>query len=105
MKLLTAVAVVATLSATPIVASADEFTLDLRKVDVNTHHGQLKAEAWISERAHELCGPVDMPQPLELREYRANCQANFRAAAWAAIDRALARNETKVSANTALALL
>ena len=105
MKLLTAVAVVATLSAAPIVASADEFTLDLRKVDVNTRHGQLKAEAWISERAHELCGPVDMPQPLELREYRANCQANFHAAAWAAINRALARNETKVSANITLASL
>jgi UrcA family protein len=105
MKMLLAVAAVATLSAAPVIASADEFTLDLRKIDVNTHHGQLKAEAWISERANEVCGPVDMPQPLDLREYRANCHANFRAAAWAAIDRALARNETKVSANTALASL
>ncbi len=105
MKLLAAVAAVATLSAVPVIASADDTYLDLRRIDVNTHHGQLKAEAWISEHANEACGPVDMPQPLELRQIRANCQANYRAAAWAAINRALARNETHVDANTASALL
>lgn len=104
MKFITAVAVIATLSAAPLVASADELTLDLRKIDVNTHQGQLKAEAWIAERANEVCGPVDMPQPLDLVQYRQTCQANFRAAAWAAINRALARNETKVSAGALASL-
>lgn len=101
MKLFAAVAAIATLSAVPLAAFADELSLDLRKIDVNTRHGQLKAEAWISERANEVCGPVDMPQPLDLVQYRQTCQANFRAAAWAAIDRAIARNETKVSASLA----
>jgi UrcA family protein len=104
MKLLLAVAAAATLSAAPLVASADDLTLNLRKLDLNTRHGQLKAEAWISERANEVCGPVDMPQPLDLVQYRQTCHANFRAAAWAAIDRAIARNESKVSAGAVASL-
>ena len=102
MKLFAAVATIATLSAAPLVASAREFSLDLRKIDISSHHGQAKVEAWISENAELACGPVDMPQPLEMRDYRQACHANFRAAAWAAVDRAVARNERMVSANLAM---
>jgi UrcA family protein len=101
MKLLVAVAAIATLSAVPLAATADDLMLDLRKIDVNSHHGQQKIEAWISEHADYACGPVDKPQPLEMRQYRQACQTDFRAAAWAAVDRAIARNETKVSARLA----
>jgi len=91
--------VLAMLVAAPAAANADDLTLDLRRINVNSHHGQLKIEAWIGERADEACGPVEMPQPLDLRQYRQACQANFRAAAWAAVDRAVARNESKVRAD------
>ena len=99
MKKFAAILAVATMSAAPIAASADTFGLDLKRIDPNSHHGQMKIESWIAEHADEVCGPVDMPQPLDLIQYRRECQADFRAKAWAAVNRAIARNERRVEVN------
>jgi UrcA family protein len=104
MKFIAAVAAVATLTAAPFAAQADELSLDLRKIDVNSHHGQVKIENWITARANEVCGPVDMPQPLDLVQYRVTCQASFRDAAWTAIHRAMDRGESKVAVGDLAAL-
>ena len=47
-----------------------EFTLDLKKINPNTAEGQRAIENWKTEIALAYCGPIDMPQPLDLIEYR-----------------------------------
>ena len=94
--------VVATLTAAAIgmagfAAQADEFTLDLKKINPNTAEGQRAIENWKTEIALAYCGPIDMPQPLDLIEYRAKCQLATRADAQARFDAAYARREAMLN--------
>jgi UrcA family protein len=97
MKKFALIVAVATLSAAPFAAVADEFGLDLKYIDANSHHGQRKIANWIDEHAFEVCGPVDMPQPIDLLKYRRECQADFRSMAWSAVNRAIARNDARLT--------
>ena len=96
MKLLALSALAAALSAAPMTALAQEFTLDLSKVDRNTPEGQERIAEWKLSVAESYCGPVDMPQPIDLANVRAKCQVDIKAQAQARIDAAYARQETVV---------
>lgn len=90
--------VVATLTAASICAAgfaahADEFTLDLTKINPHTEKGQQAIRIWKTQVADAYCGPVDMPQPLDLMDYRISCQQAAKADAQARIDAAFARQE------------
>jgi UrcA family protein len=97
---------VATLTAAAIgfagfAAQADEFSLDLSKINVNTAQGQRALEQWKTQVALAQCGPVDMPQPIDLADARAKCQIAVRIQAQALIDAALARQEAALTLRVA----
>lgn len=96
MKLLSVAATAAALTLAPLAAHAFEFTLDLRGVDPNTERGRQLIRNWIDETAVNYCGPVNMPQPLELISVRSSCQVEAKAMARAAVEEALERNQDRV---------
>ena len=73
-------------------AVAEDFTLDLKKVDPHTAQGQAAVQAWESQVADAYCGPVDMPQPLDLVASRKSCRIAVKADSEARINAAQARN-------------
>lgn len=95
MKLLSALAA-ATLVIAPTTAQAFEFTLDLRRVNVNTDRGQQQISDWVEEVVVNFCGPIDMPQPLEMLKVRTKCQQDGRTQALESVIQALDRRQDNV---------
>ena len=78
-------------------AHADEFTLDLKKVDPATPKGQAAINLWKAQVADAYCGPVEMLQPLDLADQRAKCQAAIKAQAQSRIDAAAAHTQAALT--------
>lgn len=91
MKILIAALAAASVGMTGFAAHADEFSLDLRKVNPNTAAGKAEIRLWKNQVADAYCGPVDMIQPLDLEGTRLKCQMAVKADAQAKIDAAQAR--------------
>ena len=92
-KILIAALAASALGCAGFAAHADEFTLDLKRIDPATAKGQAAMALWKTQVADAYCGPVQMPQPLDLAEQRAKCQVAVKADAQARIDAALARQQ------------
>jgi UrcA family protein len=96
MKIAIALITAASLSLAGFAAQAEDFTLDLSKVNPATAHGQAAIKLWKAQVADAYCGPVEMAQPLELYSVRAKCQAAVNADSQARLDKALARQQAMV---------
>jgi UrcA family protein len=84
------------LCAQPQCSHAETYRLDLRYIRPDLPMGQQQLEQWKQQVAIAYCGPVDMPQPLDLSIARKRCQEDVRADAQAQIDAAFARRETRL---------
>ena len=93
MKTLLAALAAASVGMTGLAAHADEFSLDLKKVNPATAEGQAQIRLWKNQVADAYCGPMDMIQPLDLEGTRLKCQMAVKADAQARIDAAEARIE------------
>jgi UrcA family protein len=91
MKTVLAALAAAAVGMTGFAAHADEFSLDLKKVNPATEQGQKQIRLWKNQVADAYCGPVDMYQPLDLEGVRLRCQMAVKADAQARIDAAEAR--------------
>ena len=93
MKTLLAALAAASVGMTGLAAHADEFSLDLKKVNPDTAQGRAQIRLWKNQVADAYCGPIDMIQPLDLEGTRLKCQMAVKADAQARIDAAEARIE------------
>jgi UrcA family protein len=79
------------LSASALAAHADEFTFDLKKHDPATAAGQKAIAHWKNQVAEAYCGPLGLPEPIDLTDQRASCQAAVKVQTQAKLDAAYAR--------------
>lgn len=84
---------------TALAAHADEFTFNLKKHDPNTPKGQRAIEHWKTEVAEAYCGPLGMPEPIDLTNQRQTCQAAVKANTQATLDAAYARQVAVLKVN------
>jgi UrcA family protein len=91
MKTVLAALAAAAIGMTSFAAHADEFSLDLKKVNPATEQGKSAIRLWKNQVADAYCGPMDMAQPLDLEGARLKCQMAVKADAQAKIDSAEAR--------------
>ena len=91
MKTLLAALVAASIGMAGFAAHAEDYTLDLKKIDPATAKGRAEIKLWKTQVAEAVCGPMDMLQPLDLDGTRLKCQMAVKADAQAKIDAAEAR--------------
>jgi UrcA family protein len=91
MKTVLAALAAASIGMAGFAAHAEDYTLDLKKIDPATAKGRSEIKLWKTQVADAVCGPMDMIQPLDLEGVRLKCQMAVKADAQAKIDAAEAR--------------
>ena len=102
MKTVLAALAAASIAMTGFAAHAEDFTLDLKKVNPSTHAGKTEIRLWKDQVANAECGPMDMIQPLDLTGTRLKCQMAVKADAQAkiaAVEARMASQRDRAGAN------